>query len=378
MGSWIIRAVFILICAGIIMWKFDKSGSLETESVESSSLYIAAIFAVILVLIGLSIDLFVKRKSITALTGIFFGLLMGGLVGAGFNFIVNLFYETFITTRTQDMIVFKDVMNMLITTICCYLSVVFVMQSKDDFRFIVPYVEFSKQAKGAIPLILDTSVIIDGRIADISETKILTSPLVVPRFVLNELQNIADSADRLRRNRGRRGLDILNKLQSSKNIDVSIEDIVLNPQEQAEPVDHKLVTTGKKMGGKIVTNDYNLNKVASLRGVEVININDLANALKPVALPGEPMEVKIVKNGDQAGQGVGYMDDGTMVVVENGEKYVQQTVDLTVTSVLQTSAGRMIFGKVEESNEPERHNQHGGGGQRRPQQNNQSRSRFNR
>jgi len=378
MTGWIIRAVFILICAGIIMFKFQKPGEAETESVQSSALYIAACFAVIIVVIGLSIDLFVKKKSIAALTGLFFGLLIGGLIGAGFSLIVNLLYESFATNRSPEIIVIKDIMNMLITAICCYLSVVFVMQSKDDFRFIVPYVEFSKQAKGSIPLILDTSVIIDGRIADIAETRILTSPLVVPRFVLNELQNIADSADRLRRNRGRRGLDILDKLQNNKNIDVSIEDIVLNPQEQEEPVDHKLVATGKKMGGKIVTNDYNLNKVASLRGVEVININDLANALKPVALPGEPMKVKIVKNGDQAGQGVGYMDDGTMVVVENGEKYVQQTVDLTVTSVLQTSAGRMIFGKVEETSGTERHKHHGGGGQRRPQQNNQSRSHFNR
>jgi len=378
MTSWVIRAVFILICAGIIIVTFRNAGSSESESVESSGLYIAAFFAVILVVIGLSIDLFVKKKSIAALTGLFFGLLMGGLIGAGLSFIVNLLYESIAPTRTQEMSVFIAAINTLITTTCCYLSVVFVMQSKDDFRFIIPYVEFSKQAKGAIPLLLDTSVIIDGRIADISETRILTSPLVVPRFILNELQNIADSADRLRRNRGRRGLDILNKLQTNKNIDVSIEDVVLNPQEQSEPVDHKLVAAGKKMGGKIVTNDYNLNKVASLRGVEVININDLANALKPVALPGEPMEVKIVKNGDQAGQGVGYMDDGTMVVVENGEKYLQRTVDLTVTSVLQTSAGRMIFGKVEDSYEPERNHQQRDGGQRRPQQNNRSRSRYNR
>ncbi|MCP4708434.1 MAG: PIN domain-containing protein [Planctomycetes bacterium] len=378
MTSWVIRAVFILICAGIILFIFQKTDVPESEAVESSLIYITAFFTIILVLAGLSVDLFVKKKSIAALTGLFFGLLMGGLIGAGFSLIVNLLYESFATNRSPEMIIFKDFMTILITTFCCYLSVVFVMQSKDDFRFIVPYVEFSKQAKGSIPFILDTSVIIDGRIADIAETRILTSAMVVPRFVLNELQNIADSADRLRRNRGRRGLDILNKLQSCKNVDVSIEDIVLNPQEQAEPVDHKLVATGKKMGGKIVTNDYNLNKVAGLRGVEVININDLANALKPVALPGEPMKVKIVKNGDQTGQGVGYMDDGTMVVVENGEKYVQQTVDLTVTSVLQTSAGRMIFGKVEESNEPERHNQHGGGGQRRQQHNNQSHSRNNR
>jgi len=282
---WFIRAVFILVCAGIIM-----SGTFEVG--EPSSIPVAIAAAVALVLIGLSVDLFVRRKSITA--------------------------------------------------------------SKDDFRFIIPYVEFSKQAKGAIPLVLDTSVIIDGRIADIAETRILTSPLVVPRFILNELQNIADSADRLRRNRGRRGLDILNKMQSNKNIDISIEDVNLSSRERSEPVDHKLVSTGKILGGKVVTNDYNLNKVASLRGVEVININDLANALKPVALPGEPMSVKIVKDGDQSGQGVGYMEDGTMVVVENGDKFLHQQVDIIVTSVLQTSAGRMIFGKTDDISTPSR------------------------
>ena len=353
---WIIRAVFILICVGIIIAGISELGETSTieQEGETSSIPGVIIAALALVLIALSVDLFIKRKSITALAGIFFGLLMGALVGAGFNFVVNLLYDVLASGGSQYLDTLMKVINMVVTTVCCYLSVVFVMQSKDDFRFIIPYVEFSKQSKGAIPLILDTSVIIDGRIADIAETRILTSPMIIPRFVLNELQTIADSPDRLRRNRGRRGLDILNKMQTSKNIDLTIEDVVLSARDRSESVDHKLVSVGKKLGGKVVTNDYNLNKVAGLRGVEVININDLANALKPIALPGESMRIKVVKNGDQVGQGIGYMEDGTMVVVENGQKYLQQQVDLVVTSVLQTSAGRMIFGKVEESFAPTR------------------------
>jgi len=221
------------------------------------------------------------------------------------------------------------------------------MQTKDDFRFIIPYVEFSKQTKGNCPLLLDTSVIIDGRIADIASTKVITSPMVIPRFILNELQNIADSSDRLRRNRGRRGLDILNKMQTNPEIDLSIQDITLVSKEAAEPVDHKLVSAAQKLAGKVVTNDYNLNKVASIRGVDVINVNDLANALKSVLLPGEILQVKVVKPGDQQGQGVGYLEDGTMVVIEQGRQYLHRDVEVVVTSVLQTSAGRMIFGKID-------------------------------
>ncbi len=193
--------------------------------------------------------------------------------------------------------------------------------------------------------ILDTSVIIDGRIADISETGFLDGIIVIPQFVLRELQMVADSADGLKRNRGRRGLDILQKLQKAANINIQI---VEDDFPMVREVDLKLIELAKVYEGKIVTNDFNLNKVAQLQGVEVLNINELANALKPIVLPGEIMRVFILKEGKEYSQGVAYLDDGTMVVVDNARKMIGKTIDVSVTSVLQTTAGKMIFGKFDE------------------------------
>jgi uncharacterized protein YacL len=194
--------------------------------------------------------------------------------------------------------------------------------------------------------ILDTSVIIDGRIADVCETGFLDGTLVIPQFVLKELQLVADSADSLKRNRGRRGLDILQKIQKMSGVDVMISDIEFS---EIREVDLKLIELGRTLQGKIVTNDFNLNKVAQLRGVEVLNINELANALKPVVLPGEFMKVFILKEGKEYNQGVAYLDDGTMVVVDNARRMISKNIDIVVTSVLQTTAGKMIFGRYIES-----------------------------
>lgn len=190
------------------------------------------------------------------------------------------------------------------------------------------------------PILLDTSAIIDGRIKDISQTGFIYGRLVVPRFVLNELQRIADSADAMRRNRGRRGLEILNTLQKEATVPVEITDTDV---ESITEVDGKLVQLARDWHCSIITNDFNLNRVAELQGVKVLNINELANAIKPVLLPGEDISIKIMQEGRESGQGVGYLDDGTMIVVENGRHYMGQTIDVTVTRVLQTLAGRMIF-----------------------------------
>jgi uncharacterized protein YacL len=190
--------------------------------------------------------------------------------------------------------------------------------------------------------VLDTSVIIDGRIADVCETGFLDGTLVIPQFVLKELQLVADSGDTLKRNRGRRGLDILQKIQKMAGVEVVISDVDF---PDIREVDLKLIELARKLQGKIVTNDFNLNKVAQLRGVEVLNVNELANSLKPVVLPGEMMKVFILKEGKEYNQGVAYLDDGTMVVVDNARKMISKTIDIVVTSVLQTTAGKMIFGR---------------------------------
>jgi uncharacterized protein YacL len=190
--------------------------------------------------------------------------------------------------------------------------------------------------------VLDTSVIIDGRIADICETGFMDGTIVIPQFVLKELQMVADSSDSMKRNRGRRGLDILQKIQKMSGVDVTISDMDF---AEVREVDLKLIELARALQGKIVTNDFNLNKVAQLRGVEVLNINELANSLKPVVLPGEIMKVFILKEGKEYNQGVAYLDDGTMVVVDNARKMIGKTIDVVVTSVLQTTAGKMIFGR---------------------------------
>ncbi|MCM8711750.1 PIN/TRAM domain-containing protein [Clostridium sp. SYSU_GA19001] len=206
----------------------------------------------------------------------------------------------------------------------------------------------SKNALKGDAKILDTSVIIDGRIFDICQTGFLEGSLIIPNFVLEELRHIADSSDSLKRNRGRRGLDILNKIQKELNIDVQIyekdfPDIV--------EVDSKLLKLAQVLNGKVITNDYNLNKVAEFQGVPVLNINELANAVKPVVLPGEEMRIQIIKDGKESGQGIAYLDDGTMIVVEGGRKHIGEIIDVIVTSVLQTAAGRMIFARQKEESE---------------------------
>jgi uncharacterized protein YacL len=306
---------------------------------------VMAIFisGMVIAIIVIAVDWLTPRKSLNALAGIFFGLLVGILLSWATSPILEMINDLYFHMKPLALQMSKWIMGICI----CYLVISLVIQTKDDVRFVIPYVEFSRQTKGLRPLVLDTSVIIDGRIADLAQTRLFDAPLVVPRFVLNELQLVADSPDKIKRNRGRRGLDMLNKLQSNPVVEVQIDDTPPPGVELKAEVDQKLVAFSKDCDGRLVTNDYNLNKVAQLRGVDVININDLANALKTVVLPGEPMQVKIIRPGEEMQQGIGYLDDGTMVVVEGARDKIAQTVALSVTSALQTSAGKMIFGKYE-------------------------------
>jgi uncharacterized protein YacL len=310
------------------------------------------------------LDILAPRRKLAVFSGTFLGLVVGIIIAYAFSFVVTLVIDNYIPAisdgaqeflaRTYKMkdhsisnrdIVVQNV-NLVLGVICCYLSISFVLQTKDDFRFIIPYVEFSKATKGSRPILLDTSILIDGRITDIASTGIFESQLIVPRFVLDELQHVADSSDKLKRNRGRRGLDVLTKLRGLPKLDVFIYDHSVHSETEVEGVDQKLLALAKQLNGRVLTTDFNLNKVAQLRGVDVININELTNALKPVVLPGEKMRVRLMKGGEEPGQGIGYLDDGTMVVVEQGRGHLNEEVEFTVTSALQTSAGRMIFGRM--------------------------------
>ncbi len=330
----VLRAIFLMVAIGLGV-TVVKSEVVPQDPpwmswVAFGSIMVIAVAAIVL-------DTLLHTKRLDMISAVYFGM----VIGLFLTYVLGL-----VLSPLPIPDVYRGVVQSVLGLVLCYTCISLLIQTKNDFRFIIPYVEFSKQVKGNKPYVLDTSVVIDGRIADVVETKILDSPLIMPRFVIAELQGIADSSDRLRRSRGRRGLDILNRLRNTKEVDLQMYDHEL-PEFAGHPVDLKLVMLAKHVGGKIITNDYNLNKVARLQGVGVLNLNDLANALKPLFLPGENLELRIVKPGEEAGQGVGYLDDGTMVVVEAGREHINKTVRVTVTSVLQTSAGRMVFGRCE-------------------------------
>ena len=332
----ILRCVFILVAAGLGVSFLDSNGHNPTTSGWMTWGVFGGVMLLSVVVIGL--DIAMRRKRLDVISAVYFGL----IVGLFLTLVVR------IALIPLPIDAYRDSVELLLGLVFCYVCISLLLQTKDDFRFVIPYVEFSKDVKGAKPCILDTSVVIDGRIADVVETGVFDSQLVMPKFVIGELQAIADSSDRLRRSRGRRGLDILNRLRGDPEIDLAIFERDL-PEFSGQPVDLKLVILAKHLEGKLITNDYNLNKVARLQGVDVINLNDLANAMKPTFLPGEQIQVRIVKPGEEAGQGVGYLEDGTMVVVESGRDHVNEEVAIAVTSVLQTSAGRMVFGRLDNS-----------------------------
>ncbi len=339
---WIFRAIFVVIILAVL---FVNISSKQVSGEPGGTTFWAIWWCGVgLAAITFFVDILTPKKSLAALAGVFFGLLVGIFISWALGPVLDMVNDIYRIGLTPTAV---QAIKWILGICICYLVISIVMRTKDDVRFVVPYVEFAKQTKGSRPLVLDTSAIIDGRIADLCQSKLFDAPVVVPRFVLNELQLIADSADKLKRNRGRRGLDILNKMQTNPVIGVEIDDNILASIDEAEGVDHKLVLFTKNCNGRLATTDYNLTKVAQVRGVDVININDLANSLKTVALPGEAMTIKIIKAGEEAEQGIGYLDDGTMVVVEGGRNKIGRDVTIAVTSSLQTSAGKMIFGKFE-------------------------------
>jgi len=340
---WMFRCLFLVMIIAVLILNLSVEEIAGEEG--RRNFYVILMSGAVLAMLAFLVDIFTPKKSLAALAGVFFGLLVGMFFSWGLAQIVDLIDEIY---RLRLSPISLQAIKWMIGISICFLTISVVMRTKDDVRFVVPYVQFAKQTKGSRPLVLDTSVIIDGRITDLCQSKMFDAPLVVPRFVLNELQMIADSADKLKRNRGRRGLDILNKMQLNPVIDVAIDETAAIPEvEEAKGVDQKLVLFTKSCNGRLATTDYNLSKVAQVREVDVVNINDLANALKVAALPGETMEVKIIKPGEEAEQGIGYLDDGTMVVVEGARNKISQEVVISVTSSLQTSAGKMIFGKFE-------------------------------
>jgi uncharacterized protein YacL len=304
--------------------------------------WVGVLAGFIFALLALSIEKIIKKAPLKVIFGgtfgLFLGLVIAQLLGYAFSGLQNSAIRISI--------------SVILSCVFGYIGLVLGGKKVEEFKW--PgwgfFAKGSHKKDGG--KLLDTSVIIDGRVADICETDFLEGPLVIPQFVLQELQHIADSADNLKRARGRRGLDILNRMQKGDTVEVKVVD---EDYPEIKEVDAKLIALAREMNAKIITNDFNLNKVAQLQGVPVLNINQLANALKPMVLPGEVLHLQIMREGKEQGQGVAYLDDGTMVVVENASRHLGQEVEASVTSILQTTAGRMIFTTLKEEQRQRRH-----------------------
>jgi uncharacterized protein YacL len=331
LGSWILRILLFLIC-GI-------SGYTLTQEISPTAPIplLGLIGGLLLAALTLLIEKGLKEIPLRNLLGSFIGLILGIMVA---NLLSNAFFPN-LYNHQQIVLPLLGVLY----GVCGYIGLRIGFKKGEEIH--LPGLKlFSKTVPQSENVkILDTSVIIDGRIADITETGFLEGALIIPQFVLNELQHIADSSDSIKRTRGKRGLEVLHHIQKQARVDVRIMD---RDYPAVKEVDSKLIELAKEVRGKIITNDSNLNKVAELQGIEVLNINELANSIKPVVLPGEEINVKILKEGKEMGQGVAYLDDGTMIVVDNGRRQMGKTTDVIVTSVLQTPAGRMIFARLKE------------------------------
>jgi uncharacterized protein YacL len=330
MGAWILRGLLLIICA-TSGYYLAATGSSFLVGIWGALAGIVVAFLTFLLEEGL------RKVPFKNLIGGFIGLILGVILA---NLISNIFFSDILINHLQIVLPLYGGLYGICGYICLRLG-----YTQGDALHFAGLKFFSDMPRSENTKILDTSVIIDGRIADITETGFVEGAVLIPQFVLSELHHIADSSDPIKRTRGKRGLEVLHHIQKQANVDVKIVD---TDYPAVKEVDSKLIELAKQVHGKIVTNDANLNKVAELQGIVVLNINELANSLKPVVLPGEEMNVKILKEGKEAGQGIAYLDDGTMIVVDNGKRQMGKAVEIIVTSVLQTPAGRMIFGRLKE------------------------------
>jgi len=326
-----------LLLARILFILGSSAIGYQTVVINGSGFF-GMIIGAVVALIMIILEAGLRKVSVSGLSSAVFGLILGLIMA-------KLVGDAFSLTPMDPVILSR--IRVGLTLIFCYLGMVMALRGKDEFNIIIPYVRLRRQDQSQDVILLDTSVIIDGRIVDICKTRFLGGKIIIPKFVLRELQQIADSTDPIKRQRGRRGLEILNTIQNEPGMDITIHE---QDFTETSEVDAKLVLLAKLLEAKILTVDFNLNRVASIQGIKVLNINELANALKPVVFPGEEMHIKLIKEGKEHNQAIGYLDDGTMVVVEDARRLLGQDVKVAVTSVLQTQAGRMIFTKLEKNN----------------------------
>ena len=350
----VIRVLYLFISVGVIAtfcfgWVTVGGSEEATPEFVADRPLLAFFLLETIALSVVLVDLLVPNKRVDVMSAIYIGLLIGTLLA---YLLMQALSPLFLSDQlfgTQGD-AWKGVTTLMVTLMLAYTCTAFLLQTRDDFRFVIPYVEFSRSLKGGRPVLIDTSALIDGRISDLVETSIIDAELVVPSFVLQEVQEIADSTDKIRRSRGRRGLDVLRRLQGDSRVEVRVHDVDnYGPGEPPRSNDQRMVELAKQMSARVLTNDFSLNKLLGVQGLQPINLNDVSNALRPKFLPGELLQVKIMKEGESEGQGVGYLEDGTMVVCEEAKEAIGSEMGVEVTSVLQNSAGRMIFGRPHSS-----------------------------
>ena len=337
----IIRILFALVCVGLGYAFFpglrDAREAAEIENAHLAGMVLGLGVALLIIVL----ELLFAKKFIQSVPVLMISLIFGFIVAK--LFVDALFLVPAVKAAAEQNLILNSALNLIVVFVFTYLSVMVILRTRDEWKFIIPYVEFRKTQRGAKPLILDTSSVIDGRIADVLATGAFDNQVIIPTFVMREAQAVADSSDRLKRRRGRRGLDILDQIRKNPDIDVVVHEAEYH---SLRGVDQKILRLAQDLDGKIVTTDFNLIKVANVHDVGVINLNDLSEALKPVIIPGEEMSLRLTRPGEEPGQAVGYLDDGTMVVVDDARDFIGKTPDIVVTSVHQSSAGKMFFGRI--------------------------------
>ncbi len=337
----LVRFGFVLLLMLLTMLYVIRIGSSPTGQMDiqlAITWWVPLVASAMLGLLFLAIDVFTPRKKIQIISGVAFGLVAGLVAAWAIGAVIDLVVATW-DLKPSPII---PALKVLFGVSLAYLGITTVLQTQDEFRLVIPYVEFSKRIRGPRPALLDTSVLIDARIADIIDTGLIQQPVIIPAFVIEELQALADSQDRTKRARGRRGLDLVAKLQRMPAADVSIDTTPVTRRA----VDQMLLQLAEEMPASIMTTDSALARVAGIQKIGVINLHELANALKPSVLPGQSVTVELLRRGEHEGQAVGFLDDGTMIVAEDGEPHIGETVELTLTSSMQTAAGRLLFAKV--------------------------------
>lgn len=335
MALLILRAIFVMVSVGIAVLIFNSPAA---QAAPEWVPWAVLGGMIVLPLTVIGVDGMLRRKELTTITAVYFGL----LIGVFLTYVAMLALQPIMPLNQSDPL--HSWLPLIVGCVLCYASTSLLLQTRDDFRFLIPYVEFARDVRGLRPNVLDASAIVDGRVADLAEAGVFESRFVVPSFVLDELQAAAESGDRQKRTRGRRGLDVLARLRSNETVQI---DVIRPRRESGDELssETRVVDLAGELGGRVITVEATAAKLAGVRSVPALNLNEVSLALKPTFVPGDPVSVKLVKPGEEADQGVGYLDDGTMVVVENGRDQIGRTVRASVTSTLQTSAGRLVFAR---------------------------------